>query len=313
MSIPSVFFPEQKLIKLGLKLSANIHYQLSADELCEQTINRRQGVYNNSGALCINTGEFTGRSPKDKFIVLDEITKDTVHWNDFNQPIDERYFHMLYKKMMDYLGTKEEIWVRDGYACADPAYRLNIRVVNENPWSNLFAHNLFLRPTEDELDAFEPDWHIIQAPGFFANPETDGVRSKNFALVSFTHKMILIGGSGYTGEMKKGIFTVLNYLLPQQKNVLSMHCSANMGTEGDVAVFFGLSGTGKTTLSADPNRKLIGDDEHGWDEDSIFKMLSVAEEDLNWHLEGSDTDVLNSKARPISVLNNLDQLWLIID
>ncbi|MEJ8816365.1 phosphoenolpyruvate carboxykinase (ATP) [Lacibacter sp. H407] len=272
MSIPSVFFPEQKLIKLGLKLSANIHYQLSADELCEQTINRRQGVYNNSGALCINTGEFTGRSPKDKFIVLDNITKDTVHWNDFNQPIDERYFHMLYKKMMDYLGTKEEIWVRDAYACAEPAYRLNIRVVNENPWSNLFAHNLFLRPTEDELDTFEPDWHIIQAPGFFATPETDGVRSKNFALVSFTNKIILIGGSGYTGEMKKGIFTVLNYLLPQQKNVLSMHCSANMGTEGDVAVFFGLSGTGKTTLSADPNRKLIGDDEHGWDEDSIFNF-----------------------------------------
>ncbi len=272
MSIPSVFFPEHKLIKLGLKLSANIHYQLSADELCEQTINRRQGVYNNSGALCINTGEFTGRSPKDKFIVLDEITKDTVHWNDFNQPIDERYFHMLYKKMMDHLGTKDEIWVRDAYACADPAYRLNFRVVNENAWSNLFAHNLFLRPTEEELESFEPDWHIIQAPGFFANPETDGVRSKNFALVSFSHKMILIGGSGYTGEMKKGIFTVLNYLLPQQKNVLSMHCSANMGSDGDVAVFFGLSGTGKTTLSADPNRKLIGDDEHGWDEDSIFNF-----------------------------------------
>lgn len=272
MSIPSVFFPEQKLIKLGLKLSANIHYQLSADELCDQTVNRRQGVLNNGGALCINTGEFTGRSPKDKFIVLDEMTKDTVHWNDFNQPIDERYFHILYKKMMDYLGTKNEIWVRDAYACADPAYRLNIRVVNEHPWSNLFAHNLFLRPTDEELEQFDPSWHIIQAPNFFANPETDGVRSKNFALVSFTHKMILIGGSGYTGEMKKGIFTVLNYLLPQQHNVLSMHCSANMGAEGDVAVFFGLSGTGKTTLSADPHRKLIGDDEHGWDEDSIFNF-----------------------------------------
>jgi phosphoenolpyruvate carboxykinase (ATP) len=272
MSIPTVFFPEQKLIKLGLKLSANIHYQLSADELCEQTIHRRQGVYNTTGALCIHTGEFTGRSPKDKFIVLDEVTKDSVHWNDFNQPIDERYFHLLYKKMMDYLGTKDEIWVRDAYACADPAYRLNIRVVNENPWSNLFANNLFLRPTEEELERFEPDWHIIQAPNFFANPETDGVRGKNFALVSFTHKMILIGGTGYTGEMKKGIFTVLNYLLPQQHNVLSMHCSANMGTDGDVAVFFGLSGTGKTTLSADPYRKLIGDDEHGWDEDSIFNF-----------------------------------------
>ncbi len=272
MSIPSVFFPEQKLLKLGLKLSSNIHYQLSPEELAEQTINRGQGRYNDTGALCINTGKFTGRSPKDKFIVLDDISKDTVHWNDFNQAIDEKYFHILFKKMMDYLGKKNELWVRDSYACADKNYRLNIRVVNENPWSNLFAYNLFLRPNDEELDSFEPDWHIIQAPNFSANPETDGVRNCNFSIVSFTYKMILIGGSGYTGEMKKGIFTVLNYLLPQQKNVLSMHCSANVGQDADVAVFFGLSGTGKTTLSADPARKLIGDDEHGWDNDSVFNF-----------------------------------------
>lgn len=272
MSIPTIFFPEKKLVNLGLKLSSTIHYQLSAAELSDQTINRGQGVYNDTGALCIHTGKFTGRSPKDKFIVNDAITKDTVHWNEFNQPIDERYFHILYKKMMDYLGAKDEIWVRDAYACADKKYRLNIRVINENPWSNLFACNLFLRPEEDELENFEADWHIIQAPGFFANPETDGVRNSNFAVVSFTNKMILIGGSGYTGEMKKGIFTVLNFLLPQNKNVLSMHCSANVGKEGDVAVFFGLSGTGKTTLSADPSRKLIGDDEHGWDADSVFNF-----------------------------------------
>ncbi len=272
MAIPGIFFPEQKLRKLGLKLSNNIHYQLGPDDLCEQTVNRGQGVYNDTGALCINTGKFTGRSPKDKFIVNDEITKNTVHWNDFNQPLDEKYFHILYKKMMDYLGTKDEIWVRDAYACADEKYRLNIRVINENPWSNLFAYNLFLRPTEDELESFEPDWHIVQAPNFFANPETDGVSNGNFAVVSFNHKMILIGGSGYTGEMKKGIFTILNYILPQNKNVLSMHCSANVGKSGDVAVFFGLSGTGKTTLSADPFRKLIGDDEHGWNENSIFNF-----------------------------------------
>ena len=272
MSIPSVFFPEQKLLKLGLKLSSNIHYQLSPEELAEQTINRGQGRYNDTGALCINTGKFTGRSPKDKFIVLDDVSRDTVHWNDFNQAIDEKYFHILFKKMMDYLGKKNELWVRDSYACADKNYRLNIRVVNENPWSNLFAYNLFLRPNDEELDSFEPDWHIIQAPNFSANPETDGMRNCNFSIVSFTYKMILIGGSGYTGEMKKGIFTVLNYLLPQQKNVLSMHCSANVGQNADVAVFFGLSGTGKTTLSADPARKLIGDDEHGWDNDSVFNF-----------------------------------------
>jgi phosphoenolpyruvate carboxykinase (ATP) len=164
------------------------------------------------------------------------------------------------------------VWVRDAYACADPAYRLNIRVINENPWSNLFAHNMFLRPEEHELENFEPEWHIIQAPGFKADPAVDGTRQHNFAVLSFTHKTILIGGTGYTGEMKKGIFSVLNYILPHDKNVLSMHCSANMGKEGDVAVFFGLSGTGKTTLSADPNRKLIGDDEHGWTNDSVFNF-----------------------------------------
>jgi len=149
---------------------------------------------------------------------------------------------------------------------------LNIRVINEHPWSNLFAYNMFLRPTEQELSNFEPDWHIIQAPGFKADPTVDGTRQHNFAIVSFTEKTIVIGGTGYTGEMKKGIFTILNYLLPHKLNVLSMHCSANMGEDGDVAVFFGLSGTGKTTLSADPNRKLIGDDEHGWTNDGVFNF-----------------------------------------
>lgn len=272
MPLPTIFFPGKELLRLGLKLSDQVHYQLSPDELVEQTIHRGQGALNNTGALCISTGKFTGRSPKDKFIVVDELTKDTIHWNDFNQPIDEKYFHLLYKKMMDHFSSLKEIWVRDAFACADKNYKLNIRVVNEHPWSNLFAYNLFLRPAEEELETFEPDWHIFQAPNFFANPETDGVPNSNFAIVSFEHKMILIGGTGYTGEMKKGIFTVLNYLLPQNKHVLSMHCSANVGSEGDVAVFFGLSGTGKTTLSADPERKLIGDDEHGWDEDSVFNF-----------------------------------------
>jgi phosphoenolpyruvate carboxykinase (ATP) len=174
--------------------------------------------------------------------------------------------------MLDYLGDKQEVWIRDAYACADPKFRLNIRVINENPWSNLFAYNMFLRPTEEELENFEPEWHIIQAPGFKADPAVDGTRQHNFAMVSFTHKTILIGGTGYTGEMKKGIFSVLNYILPHDKNVLSMHCSANMGKDKDVAVFFGLSGTGKTTLSADPNRKLIGDDEHGWTDTGIFNF-----------------------------------------
>jgi phosphoenolpyruvate carboxykinase (ATP) len=272
MIAPSAMIPVRNLEKLGFSAKTSLHYQLSPAELAEQTVLRGQGVLNNTGALCVRTGEFTGRSPKDKFIVKDALTENTVDWNNFNIPIDEKYFHQLKKKLLDYLGSKEEVWIRDAYACANPAYRLNIRVINENPWSNLFAHNMFLRPTENELENFEPEWEIIQAPGFIADPLVDGTRQHNFAILSFTHKTILIGGSGYTGEIKKGIFSVLNYILPHDKNVLSMHCSANMGSDGDVAVFFGLSGTGKTTLSADPNRSLIGDDEHGWTNDSVFNF-----------------------------------------
>jgi phosphoenolpyruvate carboxykinase (ATP) len=272
MSLPTLTVDASKFLALGLTNEHGVHYQLSPETLVNQAVLKGQGVLNDTGALCINTGEFTGRSPQDKFIVKDEITADTVHWNNFNIPIDEKYFHQLKKKVLDYLGQKDEVWVRDAYACADDNYRLNIRVINENPWSNLFAYNMFLRPTEVELKNFTPEWHIIQAPGFKADPAIDGTRQHNFAVVSFTHKTILIGGTGYTGEMKKGIFTILNYILPQQKNVLSMHCSANMGKDGDVAVFFGLSGTGKTTLSADPNRKLIGDDEHGWTSNSVFNF-----------------------------------------
>ena len=268
----TIQIPTEKLLQLGIAESVNIHYHLNPDELVEQALERNQGVLNDTGALCINTGEFTGRSPLDKFIVKDAITADTVHWNNFNIPIEEKYFLQLRTKLLNHLNTKDEVWVRDAAACADSNYRLNIRVINENPWSNLFAFNMFLRPEEDTLEDFNPDWHIIQAPSFKADCTVDGTRQHNFAIVSFTHKTILIGGTGYTGEMKKGIFTILNYILPHDKNVLSMHCSANMGDQDDVAVFFGLSGTGKTTLSADPNRKLIGDDEHGWTNDAVFNF-----------------------------------------
>ncbi len=272
MISPIIRLDAKKLLQIGLTVNTGIHYQLSPEELIEQAVSRGQGVLNNTGALCIKTGKFTGRSPLDKFIVKDEITSDTVHWNNYNIAVDENCFLQLKTKVLDYLSKQEEIWVRDAFACADQNYRLNIRVINENPWSNLFAHNMFLRPDENELSNFQPDWHIIQAPGFKADPIVDGTRQENFAIVSFKHKTILIGGTGYTGEMKKGIFSVLNYILPQEHKVLSMHCSANMGNDGDVAVFFGLSGTGKTTLSADPERKLIGDDEHGWTNQSVFNF-----------------------------------------
>lgn len=272
MSVPTLIsLPKKALVNFGLKTAGDIHYQLNPDELTQQTIQRGEGVLNDTGALVIKTGQFTGRSPKDKYTVKDDITKDAVHWNDFNIAIDEKYFFQLKEKMLRYL-TDKEIWVRDCFACADENYRLSLRVVNENPWSNLFCYNMFIRPEEKDLDNFNPQWHIIQAPGFKANPEVDGTRGENFAILSFTHKTILIGGTGYTGEMKKGIFTMLNFVLPHRANVLSMHCSANMGKDGDTAVFFGLSGTGKTTLSADPNRLLIGDDEHGWTADGVFNF-----------------------------------------
>lgn len=260
-----------ELKKYGI-LSKNVHYQLSSEELHQITLEKGQGVEVNSGAIAVNTGEFTGRSPRDRFIVKDNITKDEVWWSEINLPFDPDQFDKLYNKVVDYLGDKE-LFVRDAYACADDNYRLNIRHINELPWSNMFAHNMFLRPTEEELEQFSPEWTVINAPGFMADPEVDGTRAHNFAILNFTRKVALIGGTGYTGEIKKGIFSALNFILPVMKNTLPMHCSANVGKDGDTAIFFGLSGTGKTTLSTDPNRSLIGDDEHGWtNENTVFNF-----------------------------------------
>lgn len=262
--------PSAKLTPEGLNV-AIAHWNLSAEELTQKTIELGQGVLNDTGALAVNTGKFTGRSPKDKFTVIDDITRDAVNWGDINIPMEPAVFDKLYDKVCKYLEDKE-VWVRDAYACADPTYRLNIRVINETPWANLFSNDLFSRPTVEEIRTQEPDWHIIQVPSFLADPAVDGTRQGNFTIVNFTKKVILIGGSAYTGEIKKGIFGVLNFVLPHNHNVLSMHCSANEGQDGDVALFFGLSGTGKTTLSADPNRPLIGDDEHGWADGSVFNF-----------------------------------------
>jgi phosphoenolpyruvate carboxykinase (ATP) len=245
------------------------HWNLSPEELTAFTLKKGQGKLATQGALAIDTGEFTGRSPKDKFTVKDEVTRDTVWWNNFNIPFSPENFDRLYIKMIRYFEGKE-FFVRDAYACADWRYRMNIRVINEYSWSNLFVYNMFLRPTAVELKNFKPEWLILNAPGFRADPSEDGTRQHNFSIIDFKRKIILIGGSGYTGEIKKGVFTALNFVLPHQKNVLPMHCSANMGEKGDTAIFFGLSGTGKTTLSADPNRKLIGDDEHGWTPDNVI-------------------------------------------
>ncbi|MCM4155412.1 phosphoenolpyruvate carboxykinase (ATP) [Gramella sp. AN32] len=284
--------------------NAKVHYQLSPKKLHDKTIEMGQGQDTAFGALAVNTGEFTGRSPKDRFIVEDAITKDKVWWGNINIPFDAKKFDLLYNKVVAYLGGKE-IFARDAYACADEEYRLNIRIINEYPWSNMFSYNMFLRPNEFELENFKEDWLVVNAPGFKANPKVDGTRQENFAILNFSKKIVLIGGTGYTGEIKKGIFSALNFILPVDKNTLPMHCSANVGEEGDTAIFFGLSGTGKTTLSADPDRRLIGDDEHGWTpENTIFnfeggcyaKVINLSEE--------NEPDIYNA-IKPGAILENV--------
>jgi len=255
---------------LGIK-NAIVHWNLPPNKLTDISINSGQAIQTSMGAINVNTGEFTGRSPLDRFIVKDETTKNSVWWGDINIPFNEDKFNTLKDKITEYLSNKE-LYVRDSYACAEEKYRMNIRVVNEYAWSNMFAYNMFLRPKDEELKDFKPEWTIINAPGFLADPKLDGTRQHNFAILSFSEKTILIGGTAYTGEIKKGIFSALNFILPHQKNVLPMHCSANVGKNNDTAIFFGLSGTGKTTLSADPERNLIGDDEHGWDGNTVFNF-----------------------------------------
>lgn len=248
-----------------------LRYQLSATQLIEEAVAYQEGQLTSTGALMCDTGRFTGRSPKDRYIVRDKTTERKVWWGDINQPYDPDRFDGLYDQMVERL-QEQKVYVRDAYACADPNHRLNIRVFTTQAWHNLFCYNMFLRPTKEELKSFTPEFTIIHIPEFKAEPSIDGTRQENFAIINLTRNIILIGGTGYAGEIKKGIFSVLNFRLPLKERVLSMHCSANQGKQGDTALFFGLSGTGKTTLSADPNRALIGDDEHGWSDDAIFNF-----------------------------------------
>ena len=250
---------------------SNVSVQLSVPKLVEKVIERKEGQLTDKGAVVVTTGKYTGRSPKDKYIVAEDSVKDKIDWGNINQPISPTVFTQLHKKVLDYLKNKDEIFVFNGFAGADPKYRLPIRIINEYAWHNLFAHQLFIRPSETVLENHQAEFTLIFAPGFKADPAEDGVRSETFIMISFEQKTVLIGGTEYAGEMKKAIFTVMNYLLPE-KGILSMHCSANAGPDGDVALFFGLSGTGKTTLSTDPERKLIGDDEHGWTDEGVFNI-----------------------------------------
>ncbi len=259
----------RNLEKYGLK-DVQAHWNLDGETLQRITIEKGMGKETENGTLAVNTGKFTGRSPKDRFLVKDDYTKDRVWWGRINKPISPENFDKLYNEVVKYLSGKE-VYVRDAAVCAHPDYQMNVRTITELPWSNFFIKNMFLRLSEEELKNFEEEWLVICAPKYEApNPEEFGIIAGNFSILNFTKKIALVGGSEYPGEMKKGIFTALNLILPTDKNVLPMHCSANVGEKGDTAIFFGLSGTGKTTLSADPNRKLIGDDEHGWTPDNII-------------------------------------------
>ncbi len=255
---------------LNISFDTQIHYQMEVPMLVEEAIKNGEGLLADSGALAADTGKFTGRAPKDRFIVTDDNTADSIDWGEINQPISKTVYQDLFKQLGAYLSNKT-LYVHDGAACADPKLQLSLRVITETAYQCIFANNMFIRTTENRAEQ-RPEWSILAAPGFFADPTKDGVPSRNFVIINFTEKVILIAGTGYTGEIKKGIFSVLNYILPHQQKVLSMHCSANTDQKGNTALFFGLSGTGKTTLSSDKGRYLIGDDEHGWGESSIFNF-----------------------------------------
>ena len=260
---------ESLLADHGIEHS-RINFNLGADELYAEALSRSEGVLASNEALVVSTGKFTGRSPKDKFIVRAPESEKNVWWGTVNRDISQEHFEKLYKKMVAAMNEKE-LYVADLFAGADPTYRLPIRVINEYAWHNLFCHQLFIRPNPAELAEHRPQFTIIDMPSVKADPATDGTTSSTFIILNLEKGLILIGGTEYAGEMKKSIFTTLNYLLPLQ-GVMPMHCSANIGPKGDTAIFFGLSGTGKTTLSADPLRKLIGDDEHGWSDRGVFNF-----------------------------------------
>jgi phosphoenolpyruvate carboxykinase (ATP) len=260
------------LERLGLSDLGSVHENLSVARLLEESIRRREATLAESGALVAITGKRTGRSPADRFIIESPTTRDTIAWSEINRPFPSEKFEGILDRATEYMSTLEDLYIVDAYAGADPRYRLNVQVVTEWAWHALFARQLFRRPSAQELASFEPDWTVISIPGFATDPERDGTNSETFIGLDFDRKVVLVCASGYAGEMKKSIFTVLNFVLPVEHGVLPMHCSANVGESGDAALFFGLSGTGKTTISTDEERRLVGDDEHGWSEDGIFNF-----------------------------------------
>jgi len=251
--------------------NANLIYWTSPTAvLYEQVVRRGEGLISHMGALAVKTGHYTGRAANEKFIVDEPGSRDQINWGKVNRPFDPERFDLLYTRMTAYLQGRD-LFVQDCFAGASPEHRLPVRIITERAWHSLFARNMFIRATPEELQAHRTQFTVIDLPAFHSVPKIDGTNSEAFIIINFARKLVIIGGTSYAGEIKKSIFTVLNYLLPQKK-VMSMHCSANSAPDGEVAVFFGLSGTGKTTLSAAPNRLLIGDDEHGWDDEGVFNF-----------------------------------------
>ena len=262
---------DARLDAVGLEGVGRAHWNLPPAKLILQTLLRGEGVLTSSGALAIATGKFTGRSPKDRFLVKDASTAERVDWGDINQALSPDHFQTLLQDVQAHLNGRS-VFVKDAAVGADKRYRIPVRVVAEKAWSSLFVDNMFIRLSEEEKWVASPEWQVICAPSFQADPARHGCRQGNVSAIDFGRKTIVVVGSGYTGEIKKGMFSVMNYILPVEHNVFPMHCSSNVGEDGNVAVFFGLSGTGKTTLSSDPNRALIGDDEHGWTSEGVFNM-----------------------------------------
>ena len=263
--------PAHRLDAQGIATNAAVHWNLTTAPLVEKAVERGEGKLTKHGALLVDTGKFTGRSVKDKYIVRDSATEETINWGAINQPMAPENWANLKADFMAALAAQEELYVADLFGGSQAEYRVNVRVINQMAWHNLFIRTLLVRPSTDELPGFVPEYTIVNLPSFKADPARHGCRSDTIIAVNFTEKLILIGSTEYSGEMKKGVFGLLNYLLPAQ-GVMPMHCSANIGADGKSAIFFGLSGTGKTTLSADASRTLIGDDEHGWSDQAVFNF-----------------------------------------
>ena len=307
------------LINYGFKNLKKIYHNLSVDELYNEIKIRGEGEFSNDDVFIAITGQHTGRSPNDKFIVKESSSENKISWGKVNVPIEEKYFEKLYNKIIKYFEGKD-VFVQDLFGGADKENQIKVRVITQYAWHSLFIKNLLIRPTENIMHSNENLFTIIDAPECLAEPKEDGTKSEVFILINFAKKTVIIGGTSYAGEIKKSVFTILNYLLPN-KNIFPMHCSANIGVEGDTALFFGLSGTGKTTLSADPKRKLIGDDEHGWSDNGVFnfeggcyakviRLSPTAEPEIYATTKMHGTVLENVVINPITKELNLDDASL---